>query len=611
MEIWRKNLKALSYKNKKLADKLEEMILLDNIQKVQSEEISGGEKILTVRKEDYMWRLNSRLDPEGASNLYADRYSAKPFYRYFIFGFSDGRIVKKLLEKCDESNVLIICEPEKEILAQALCQYDFWELFSDRRVWICVFDMREDICQAIVKNIDYSYIKSLEFCILPNYDLLYAEKCKKFIDEVCDQVREEIICRRTWEFFDKDLPRNKLFHMKHMVSQRNVSQIRNELKKTGTEGIPAIIIAAGPSLDKNIKEVKKAEGKAFILVADAALRTVAREGIRPDLVCTIDARAPKRFYGPAEKEKFLWFSSVYTSSEIARKYMEKVFYYNLIGSWWNPAVKKELAENFSSVQTGGSVTEVAFQLACYLGFQTIIFVGQDLAFTGGRSHTDGVKGILGDNDEYINGRFLVQVEGIHGEILTTDFQMDYYRQCFEKQIENYGKNLRVIDATEGGARIKGTAIFPLKEAIERECRREINIHEILDAIQPVFNEKEQALLYGRMKELEEIKENFKKEVNKQISLTEKLQKEAGALSINALTKKSAEIASQSEKLDKHPFMEWITMYARKTEYELQEKIYAEEDLSIEEILERNIRLLSSYLTSIPLFEEDFQAVFSE
>ena len=68
-----------------------------------------------------------------------------------------------------------------------------------------------------------------------------------------------------------------------MIGCRNIYQIRQALEGLNVEEIPAILVSAGPSLDKNISELKKAQGKAFIVVVDAALRTVLRAGVRPDL----------------------------------------------------------------------------------------------------------------------------------------------------------------------------------------------------------------------------------------------------------------------------------------------------------------------------------------
>lgn len=610
MEKWEKNIRALAEKNELLAERMKEIILQDKIEKVQAKELDNGEKILTVERNGYLWHLNSRLDPEGAADLYAKRYEIKPFYKYFIFGLSDGRAIRKLLDQCDESNALIICEPNAEILAEAFRQFDFEEILLDKRVWLCISEMKNDIYRTVFATVEYSYIKLLEFCILPGYDVLYTEECSKFIDEVIERISYEVAHKNTFITFNRKIPQNMLFHMKHMIGQRNVGQIKEYLKKTGVEGIPAIIVAAGPSLDKNIKELKKAEGKAFIFVVDAALKTAIREGIQPDLVCTVDPKAPERFYETVGEQEFLWCCSSWTNRYPVKNYGKKVFYYNSVVPWWDGVIQEELDYVYPKIESGGCVSAEAFQVACYLGFQTIVFIGQDLAFTGGQSHTKGIEGVLGDNDAYIKTRRLTQVEDVDGNLLYTDFQMDVYRQWFEKKIKYNEDHLRVIDATEGGAKIQGSKVLTLKETIEQECRHPFGIHQILENIPPAFDETKQQRLYHKMEKLEELKEDFRKQVEKGIFLEQELKEKAHSLNRDETAARLKEIALQTEKIDHHPFAAWIMLYTREEEFRLKEDILVKEDMEIEEMMERSIRLLLSFQAGIPLFEEDYKEVIS-
>lgn len=610
MEKWEKNIRALAEKNELLAERMKEIILEDKADRVRVKKSDSGKKILTIKRNGYIWNLNSRLDPEGAADLYAKRYEIKPFYKYFIFGLSDGLIVQKILDKCDESNALIICEPDAEIMAEAFRQYDLEEILLDKRVWLCLSEMKNDIYRTVFAAVEYSYIKLLEFCILPGYDVLYTEECNKFIDEVIERISYEVADKNTVITFNRKIPQNMLFHMKHMISQRNVGQIRKCLQNTNAEEIPAIIVAAGPSLDKNIKELKKAEGRAFIFVVDAALKTAIREGIRPDLVCTVDPRAPERFYETVGEQEFFWCCSSWTNRYPIKEYGKKVFYYNSIVPWWDKVIQEELDYEYPRIESGGCVSAEAFQLACYLGFQTIIFIGQDLAFTGGQSHTKGIAGVLGDNDEYIKNRRLTQVEDINGKLLYTDFQMDVYRQWFEKKIKYNEEYLRVIDATEGGAKIEGSKIFTLKEAIAQECRQPFEIHEILENMPPAFDEAAQQRLYHKMEELEKLKEDFRKEVEKGISLEQELKEKASSLDRDETADSLKEIAVQNEIIDHHPFTAWIMLYTREEEFRLKEDILVKENMEIEEMMERSIRLLLSFQAGIPLFEEDYREVFS-
>lgn len=611
MKVWENNLDILALKNKSMSEEIRRVIEQEEIDNVFSKELENGNVILGVHKAGRSWYLNSKLDPEGASGIYADRYQVKPFYRYLVFGFGDGRVVRNLLRKCDDSNRIIICEPDKHIFAEAVKQYDLSDILDDDRVWIGLSDMWETMYSIIFSLIEYSYIECTEYCILPGYDVLYTDICKKFMDEIIDRIRSLIVHKNTCFGFNRMIPRNILFNIKNMIGQRNLGQVKEKLKDVNFDKIPAIIICAGPSLDKNIKEIKRAEGKAFIFVVDAALRTVIQEGIQPDLVCTIDPQAPRRFYENVDKNSIICSCNEWANPEILVNYGEKVFYHNGFTAWWDNVIQSELDYEFPIIESGGCVSAEALQLARYLGFKTIIFVGQDLAFTGGVSHTKGIEGILGENEDYINNRHLVKVEDAEGNLLDTDFQMWYYKLWFDKIIQRNQEEIRVIDATEGGAKIAGTVIQTLKKTIDMECHGNLNAYDMIRDIPPAFEKEQQGRLFEKIYGIKEEMEDFENELAKEIEQGE-LIKDAvkkGILGNDEIIAMVESFMKQSQIIDKHLLMEWITMYAKKDEFDLQDDIYVKEDMGLDEIIDRSIRLFQSYQKAVPLFNEDFCAVF--
>ena len=100
---------------------------------------------------------------------------------------------------------------------------------------------------------------------------------------------------------------------------------------------------------------------------------------------------------------------------------------------WNETLKEELGYPIPSFASGGCVSSEAFVLALYLGFRTIVLIGQDLAFTGGSTHTkEATVGRALSDEQYKQRRKIVEVEGIDGTMLETDFQMWFYKQWFRK-----------------------------------------------------------------------------------------------------------------------------------------------------------------------------------
>ena len=67
--------------------------------------------------------------------------------------------------------------------------------------------------------------------------------------------------------------------------------------------MPAIIVSAGPSLNENIEELKKAKNKAFIIAVDTAMKPLLRNGIIPDMYAIIDGTKPLELVAVEEKQK--------------------------------------------------------------------------------------------------------------------------------------------------------------------------------------------------------------------------------------------------------------------------------------------------------------------
>ena len=54
------------------------------------------------------------------------------------------------------------------------------------------------------------------------------------------------------------------------------------------EHIPAIVVAAGPSLDATLPGIKAAQGRALVIAVDTAVRPLLAAGIRPHIAVAVD-----------------------------------------------------------------------------------------------------------------------------------------------------------------------------------------------------------------------------------------------------------------------------------------------------------------------------------
>lgn len=606
MGIFEDNIAALEEKYGYLAEKIKNVDIDKAGERIRVEQAANGMKILRVMKDGRSWRLNSSWNPGIAAEVYAERYALRLYGIYFVFGFADGRCIRELLRKCDDTNLIVACEPDLEMFAMACRHFDISDLIEDKRLLLYFAQLEADADVALQKLLDYTRIKLIDFYILPGYDMLYHGVCEGFMDSVIDRMRNEIVNKTTHLTFNRSVPRHTLFHMRRLIYQRNLEQLKRALAVYDLTEIPAIIVSAGPSLDKNVHLLKKAQGKAFIIAVDASIRTVIRSGVRPDILCSIDPNSPERFFEGLDLKDVFWSCTRLSNPDITEKYAERIFYHGYFSKEWNKILEEELAYPFPNLTSGGSVSSEAFMLALYLGFRKIVLIGQDLAFTGGVSHTKGIEGALGDNDEYIRGRHIVEVEGIDGSVLETDFQMWYYKQWFERAIRINQGVVHVIDATEGGAKIEGAELRKFADVIAEECKHKLDIYEIEKNIPQAFSSEKQRKLLKKLKIMRQSVIDFEKLLEKTIAEQEKRLALVSDRKTNPreVLHMLKEMSAENEKIEKEPLLELVSMYAQKEEYEMGDTIYVKEEMNAGELVEKSLALLNGYRRGAALLKED-------
>lgn len=258
-------------------------------------------------------------------------------------------------------------------------------------------------------------------------------------------------------------------------------------------GYPAILVAAGPSLAKNIDRLAELQSRAVIIAAQTTLRPLLERGIRPHFVTSLDFNElSKHFFENVEipedvvlvaEPKATWHViDTYrgTSLGLNRKVtlVDNAFVTKCLGA---------AAPKRSALEAGATVMHLAFYLAEWLGCDPIILVGQDLAFSGHCYYAPGMAIHRAWGPEL--GRFCTlemkeweriarqknirrAVKDVDGRNIYTDEQMFTYLQQFERDFAKSAS--KVIDATEGGAKKAHTRAMTLEDAALEFCDRELD-----------------------------------------------------------------------------------------------------------------------------------------
>lgn len=564
--------------------------------------MQDGSTVSGIYYKDEARYFNSTLDPVNAARIWSEQFTENSFgINYYVFGLANGDYVRSLMQITDSSNMICVYEPFKELFDAVLDNSDISDIINDERVTILVEGINDNcIIDYVSANTSYINKEHIRFYVSPNYNI-FEEEIGKIRNILNYQLEHVDFTRITEEYLKDNLINNELLNLPVIVKERVINQLKNAIEKDDISKVPAIIISAGPSLDKNINEILNAQGKAFIIAVDTALKAVLRAGIEPDITVCVDPRKELELFQLEGVKKIPAVYAVNVPHSIVENHTGPVFFCGQRNSYSDSIYKEYFGESAVELAAGGSVANTAFSLAVMLGFKTIILTGQDLAFTGGKGHTKEAYDNEEKNKNDLNNYILTTVDGIDGKPVTTDVRMKSYIKWFENQIIKLPE-IRVIDATEGGAMIHGTDIITLKKAIENECKSQIDFKEIIKSVPPTFSVEQQEAIRVSMLHIDDQLASLADKIAKGINtynLIIQSDDRAGMLK----DKEIYQVLEEINSLDEHePLMDFVQIEATEDKYEVTDSIYSDkkQDASddIESLAVNAVKLLNSYLKAI-------------
>lgn len=521
-KIWEKNLRAVdrklpgwrSYIEEEKYELVKEDGRVPYIEGVvvQVEEAYNGEKISRVSYEDKHCYLAGRYQPTLYARHLAEAVEDKGYGAVIlVLGMSDGRFLKELTMKKSKNTLVLVYEPCLEIFLHVMREYDISELFSNEMVGMIVEGINEwEFESTIAKTIFIDNIAKFRMVVIASYETLFGHQVGQMLEYMRKFTSQLTMQWNTMVNFTNQSIYNNVKNLCVLNNHYNFNNLHGVLPKN----VPAIIVGAGPSLDKNIDCLKRAKGKACILACDTSLKPLIDHGIIPDLFVVVDPKKPMELFEREEIRHIPMIAGLNVPYKLMEYHQgEKILYFDtaiigrvqreVFGDQWNTP-----QYYMGGIPTGGNVASAAFSAARLMGARTIILVGQDMALTGEKEHAAGT--FQSDRTFDLSNRNLPLVEGQDGTMIPTLHVLKNYLIWFEDQIKQY-PNLKVINATEGGAKVHGSRQMTLQKAITMycKCKREFTMERYFKKIKPHFSEEQRekagrwfAEMPKRMKALE-------------------------------------------------------------------------------------------------------------
>lgn len=516
-------------------------------------EARDGTPILSVEKNQQVYRMNSAYRPLEEADKWLEQFSFyKPQLRILMFGLGSGIFTRTLLARLKEDDYLFIYEPSLSIFLYVLYNFDLSDIITDHRIAIFVENINGNEFSDILKQyIKFMNINSQIVCIHPQYNKLYGEMYKKFLRIISDNMNLALVERNTEGALGEVWVNNLLNNLSYIFHGDSFDEYINLFPKD----VPAIIVSAGPSLDKNIESLKYAKGKAVIIAVDTAIKYLYEKGIEPDFTVLLDANKSLRHFNNPYSKEVPMFCEITSNHKVLDIHQGKKIFYGE-----DKYLQSLVPEKNKKLCHGGSVATVAFTICEELGFERIILVGQDLAFSGEHTHAGNVVfNMLDINEETIR-----YVEDINGDIIKTRYDWYNYLLWFHDAVRKF-KGKEVIDATEGGAKIQGTTIMPLSIAIEKYCTKTIDCklytNQIPNKNKDQWNKKIIDILNKCIYDLSDIK----KKSNKAIYIVNELLKEYKTSMVESYRGRnlSNDLLSINKELKNRPIQTLIDTYSAK------------------------------------------------
>lgn len=436
--LFQKNVKLLRKKNSYLADTIMKRYQEKTKASYEIEYTQNGSYTIkyigTKEKECY---FHSNVSPEREADIFVRTFYNSEYGEYIVIGFGLGYHVTSLLQY-DETLVVDIVEPDVDVYCTAFCYEDYSELLENPQVF---FYLQEDF-HKLVKEKKNSYY----FLVLSPVTRLLKTSIRKAIKEYQMQLES----MKNHE------------HAMEINFRNNIARVSKSVEecRDNFEDKTVYIVAAGPSLDKNVEELRNVSANSTVLIVGTVFRKFLKEKIPFDYVIMTDGTVGvyPQIQGLEQENKplFLLATCYY---KVAKDYQGER--YLIFQKAYKKSEQYAREKEYETFETGGSVLTTAVEVAISLGAKQVVLVGADLAFSGGTSHSKGTAEV-----HHIETMECEQIQGLDGAVFTSN-QLNIYRKWIEQRIVRE-KNVKFYNATEGGAIIKGMKNVKLRDMIKQE-----------------------------------------------------------------------------------------------------------------------------------------------
>ncbi|EHA0522778.1 motility associated factor glycosyltransferase family protein, partial [Campylobacter coli] len=410
-------------------------------------------------------------------NTYNDKYLLYPVL--YFYGFGNGILFKALLQNKNHQHIVVF-EKDIEIIWIMFHILDFSHELQSARLMVLNTNKLEiqdynELCSS-KPFFQFSRIYFLE--LMSHYYERFHEDILGLNKKLAENFKNSIVSYGNDPLDALQGIEQFVYNLPQMITHPSYKELLSKRKGISDT---AIIVSTGPSLTKQLPLLKKYASKATIFCADSSYPILAKHGIKPDYVLSLE-RIPltseffNNDFGEFDKD-ILFVLKSYVHPHTT-KYLQKNNRNFMLVSTYASFIQYLKLDYFGYFNMGKSVANMSYLLTEYLNYKNIILIGQDLAYAkDGFSHTKDYKNLDKHEGHFQRdkGKFQCLAYGGNGKVESSEI-WTMFRLIFENDINYFQKffNITTYNCTEGGARIEGTIEKPFLWACEKLLDKDLN-----------------------------------------------------------------------------------------------------------------------------------------
>lgn len=459
-ELYEQNKRAVEKHHPHLLEFLQEEPTPGRCQVLQAK--TGAYRLAVTKTDGSLATIHNADDPEAVAERTAGRMIGESNRVIVLMGLGLGYLARSVVRKLRKGSAVILYEADPDVFRYALRLVNLVEVLEHPRAKVFVGeDVRlEPYCyQYMLETGGEVHIVQYEpaFQLSPE---VYTRKTNQELARFASGARINLAtATRFGPIFTKCI----LEAMPHIIEAHGVGRLKNLFV-----GLPAMIVAAGPSLEKNCEQLRDLKGRAIIIAADTVLGYLLARGIKPDFVTSVDPQEETtwKYQGVAIPDDVALVFHPSCHDWIVKHFPGPKFVTetSMTAYQWLKEYFPDKGNIEGDIQCQ---VHMSFNLAQLMGCNPIVLMGLDLCYTGDLVHVKGGSYFLdGTAEPWMDqrGRW---TKNIFGEPVRADPLFFSYRNTWENKIRHHEG--RVINATEGGLNIAGSDYWLLRDVVDKFC----------------------------------------------------------------------------------------------------------------------------------------------